>query len=114
MTLDDIRLRDAAEFAPGTPEASARTARAIEDLLAEVDRLSAENEWMKANQPGDLQQMYAEATQAERARILAAIEALLTLRCSCHICNALATLDRAAVVAAIEGDPLPDPGFLDV
>ena len=82
MTLAEsaIRARNAAYLAENPHNVASVMCRVpCEDrawALAEVDRLTAENEWMKSNQPGDLQQMYSEATQAERARILAAVEEL--------------------------------------
>ena len=81
MTYDAIRLRHTA-----VTEAPVNDARIVCTLDRQV--------W-----PCD-----AIVLLVERARILAAIEALITLRCSCHICNGLATLDRAAVVAIVEGD----------
>ena len=106
MTLAEsaIRARNAAYLAENPHNVASVMCRVpCEDrawALAEVDRLTAENEWMKSNQPGDLQQMYSEATQAERARVLAAVEALPS---ASAVMNEW-LVDRAAVVATIKGE----------
>jgi len=71
-------------------------------LLAEVDRLTAENVGLQADMESGA--AWDACVLTERARIAAVLVTLITLRCSCHICNGLATLDRAAVVAIVEGD----------
>jgi hypothetical protein len=91
-----IRARDAAEYAPGRREASAKTARAIEDrhdLLAEVDRLTAQLRMC--------QDAYASvAVEAERARILAGLEGLRRYPISRFV-NPPDIVDRADVEALV-------------
>ena len=73
-----------------------------ENMDAEIARLTAENVGLQADMESGA--AWDACVLTERARIAAVLVTLITLRCSCHICNGLATLDRAAVVAIVEGD----------
>ena len=70
-----------------------------EDLLAEVDRLTAENGHLLDESQDD----YEAGMGHERARILAAVEAELDEGCGCA--TGRPHLHRAAVLRAIEGEP---------